>query len=51
MVGQPNKGLHAMFVMMNAARLGVGMQSLGLAEVAYQNSLAYAKERIAGAQR
>ncbi|SFF44529.1 hypothetical protein SAMN04488120_104166 [Fontimonas thermophila] len=45
MVGEPNKGLNAMFVMMNGARLGVGMQSLGLAEVAYQNSLAYAKER------
>ncbi len=46
MVGQPNKGLQAMFVMMNAARLGVGMQSLGLTEVAYQNALAYAKDRI-----
>ncbi|MGH8455712.1 MAG: acyl-CoA dehydrogenase C-terminal domain-containing protein [Stenotrophobium sp.] len=46
MVGAPNKGLNAMFVMMNSARLGVGMQSLGLAEVAYQNSLAYAKERL-----
>ena len=46
MIGQPNKGLNAMFVMMNAARLGVGMQSLGLTEVAYQNALAYAKERI-----
>ena len=46
MVGEPNKGLNAMFVMMNSARLGVGMQSLGLAEVAYQNSLAYAKDRI-----
>ena len=45
-VGQPNKGLAAMFVMMNAARLGVGMQSLGLTEVAYQNAVAYAKERI-----
>ncbi|HWU68921.1 MAG TPA: acyl-CoA dehydrogenase C-terminal domain-containing protein [Stenotrophobium sp.] len=45
-VGAPNKGLNAMFVMMNSARLGVGMQSLGLAEVAYQNSLAYAKERL-----
>ncbi len=48
MVGKPNKGLNAMFVMMNSARLGVGMQSLGLAEVAYQNSLAYAKDRIQG---
>ncbi|MBI2745600.1 MAG: acyl-CoA dehydrogenase C-terminal domain-containing protein [Burkholderiales bacterium] len=46
MVGQPNKGLQAMFVMMNAARLGVGNQSLGLTEVAYQNALAYAKDRI-----
>ena len=46
MVGQPNKGLAAMFVMMNAARLGVGNQSLGLTEAAYQNALAYAKDRI-----
>jgi hypothetical protein len=46
LVGQPNKGLQAMFVMMNAARLGVGNQSLGLTEVAYQNALAYAKERL-----
>ncbi len=46
LVGQPNKGLAAMFVMMNAARIGVGMQSLGLTEVAYQNALAYAKDRI-----
>ncbi len=46
MVGQPNKGMNAMFVMMNAARLGVGNQSLGLTEVAYQNALAYAKDRI-----
>jgi alkylation response protein AidB-like acyl-CoA dehydrogenase len=48
LVGEPNRGLNAMFVMMNSARLGVGMQSLGLAEVAYQNSLAYAKDRIQG---
>ena len=46
LVGQPNKGLPAMFVMMNAARLGVGNQSLGLTEVAYQNALAYAKDRL-----
>ncbi|MFM0135789.1 acyl-CoA dehydrogenase C-terminal domain-containing protein [Caballeronia grimmiae] len=46
LVGEANKGLNAMFVMMNAARLGVGMQGLGLTEVAYQNSLAYAKERL-----
>ena len=48
LVGEPNRGLNAMFVMMNSARLGVGMQSLGLAEVAYQNSLAYAKDRLQG---
>jgi len=46
LVGQPNKGLNAMFVMMNAARLGVGNQSLGLTEVAYQNAVAYAKDRL-----
>lgn len=46
LVGEPNKGLQAMFVMMNAARLGVGNQSLGLTEVAYQNALAYAKDRV-----
>src|SRR5512141_2732860 len=46
LVGQPHKGLNAMFVMMNAARLGVGMQSLGQTEVAYQNALVYAKERV-----
>jgi len=46
LIGQPNKGLAAMFVMMNAARLGVGNQSLGLMEVAYQNAAAYAKDRI-----
>jgi alkylation response protein AidB-like acyl-CoA dehydrogenase len=46
MVGQSNKGMQGMFVMMNAARLGVGNQSLGLTEVAYQNALAYAKDRI-----
>ncbi|GAA0768821.1 acyl-CoA dehydrogenase C-terminal domain-containing protein [Ideonella azotifigens] len=46
LVGQPNKGLQAMFVMMNAARLGVGNQSLGLTEVAYQNAVAYAKDRL-----
>jgi alkylation response protein AidB-like acyl-CoA dehydrogenase len=46
LVGEPNKGLQAMFVMMNAARLGVGNQSLGLTEVAYQNAVAYAKDRL-----
>ena len=47
-IGEPNRGLNAMFVMMNAARLGVGMQSLGLTEVAYQNAIAYARERGQG---
>ena len=46
LVGQPHKGLRAMFTMMNAARLGVAMQGLGIAEVAYQNALAYAKDRL-----
>jgi hypothetical protein len=46
LIGEPNKGLNAMFVFMNAARLGVGMQGLGLTEVAYQNALIYAKDRI-----
>ncbi|EQD66115.1 acyl-CoA dehydrogenase family protein, partial [mine drainage metagenome] len=45
-VGQPHKGLTAMFTMMNAARLAVGIQGLGLIERAYQNSLAYARERL-----
>ncbi|MDH5340009.1 MAG: acyl-CoA dehydrogenase C-terminal domain-containing protein [Rubrivivax sp.] len=45
LVGEPHRGLPAMFVMMNAARLGVGNQSLGLTEVAYQNAAAYAKDR------
>ncbi len=46
MVGEPNKGLNAMFVMMNGARLGVGVQGLGISEVAYQNAAAYAKDRL-----
>ncbi len=48
MVGAPNKGLAAMFVMMNGARLGVGVQGLGLTDIAYQNAAAYAKDRIQG---
>ncbi len=48
LVGEPNKGLNAMFVMMNGARLGVGVQGLGIGEVAYQNAAAYAKDRIQG---
>ncbi|MCC6598712.1 MAG: acyl-CoA dehydrogenase C-terminal domain-containing protein [Alphaproteobacteria bacterium] len=46
LIGEPHKGLRAMFAMMNDARLGVAMQGLGIAEVAYQNGLAYAKERL-----
>jgi alkylation response protein AidB-like acyl-CoA dehydrogenase len=45
MVGEGEKGLQAMFIMMNAARLGVGLQGLAQGEVAYQNAVAYAKER------
>jgi alkylation response protein AidB-like acyl-CoA dehydrogenase len=48
LVGEPHKGMRAMFTMMNGARLGVGMQGLGLAEVSYQNAVAYAKERRQG---
>ena len=46
LVGEPNKGLMAMFTMMNSARLAVGLQGLGLAERAYQNALRYARERL-----
>ena len=46
LVGEPHKGLRAMFTMMNAARLGVAMQGLGVGEVAYQNAVNYAKERL-----
>jgi alkylation response protein AidB-like acyl-CoA dehydrogenase len=48
LIGEANKGLAAMFIMMNSARLGVGMQSLGLAEVSLQNALAYARDRVQG---
>ena len=48
LVGEPHKGMRAMFTMMNGARLGVGMQGLGLAEVSYQNAVAYARERLQG---
>ena len=46
LVGQPHRGLPAMFVMMNGARLGVGNQSLGLTQVAYENAVNYAKDRV-----
>ncbi len=48
MVGEENKGLAAMFIMMNAARLGVGIQGYAQAEVAYQNAVAYALDRRQG---
>ncbi|WP_355662133.1 acyl-CoA dehydrogenase C-terminal domain-containing protein [Halomonas salifodinae] len=46
LVGAPNKGLACMFTMMNAARVGVGIQGLGLAEASFQNALAYARDRL-----
>jgi acyl-CoA dehydrogenase len=48
LVGEPDKGLRAMFTMMNEARLGVGLQGLALSEVAYQNAAAYARDRRQG---
>jgi alkylation response protein AidB-like acyl-CoA dehydrogenase len=48
LMGEANRGLQAMFTMINEARLGVGVQGLALSEVAYQNAAAYAKERLAG---
>ena len=48
MVGEENKGLAAMFIMMNAARLGVGVQGLAQGDIAYQNGLQYAKDRRQG---
>ena len=48
LVGEPEKGLAAMFIMMNAARLGVGLQGLAQGEVAYQNAVTYAKDRRQG---
>ena len=48
LVGEPHKGMRAMFTMMNEARLGVGLQGYAQAEVAYQNALAYARERLQG---
>ncbi|MEQ9260708.1 MAG: acyl-CoA dehydrogenase C-terminal domain-containing protein [Roseovarius sp.] len=48
LLGEEHKGMRAMFTMMNEARLGVGMQGLAQAEVAYQNALAYAKDRLQG---
>jgi len=46
LIGERNRGLNAMFTMMNTARLGVGIQGLGLIETSYQNSVAYARDRL-----
>jgi alkylation response protein AidB-like acyl-CoA dehydrogenase len=48
LVGEPHKGLRAMFTMMNGARLGVGLQGLGLADASYHSAVAYARERLQG---
>lgn len=48
LVGEPNRGLNAMFTMMNEARIGVANQGLAMSEVAYQNAAAYAKDRLQG---
>ena len=48
LLGEEHKGMRAMFTMMNEARIGVGMQGLAQADVAYQNALAYAKDRLQG---
>jgi acyl-CoA dehydrogenase len=48
LIGEENRGLNAMFVMMNEARMGVALQGVALSEVAYQNAAAYAKERLQG---
>jgi alkylation response protein AidB-like acyl-CoA dehydrogenase len=48
LIGEPNRGMNAMFVMMNDARLGVGVQGLAVSEVAYQNAAIYARERLQG---
>ncbi|WP_374765142.1 acyl-CoA dehydrogenase C-terminal domain-containing protein [Yunchengibacter salinarum] len=48
MIGEENKGLNSMFIMMNAARIGVGLQGLGISEVSYQNAVDYANDRIQG---
>jgi butyryl-CoA dehydrogenase len=48
LLGKPHKGMRAMFTMMNEARLGVGVQGVGLGEIAYQGAVAYARERLQG---
>ena len=51
LVGEENEGMRCMFTMMNNARLGVGLEGLGVAERAYQQALAYARERVQGRHR
>jgi alkylation response protein AidB-like acyl-CoA dehydrogenase len=48
LVGEPHKGMRAMFVMMNSERLSVGTQGLGIGEIAYQSAVAYARDRVQG---
>ena len=48
LVGEPHKGMRAMFTMMNSERVSVGVQGLGIAEAAYQSAVAYAKDRLQG---
>ena len=48
LIGEPNRGLQAMFLMMNEARLGVGLEGLGISEGAYQKAVAYARDRLQG---
>ncbi len=48
LIGEPHKGMRAMFVMMNSERLSVGTQGLGIGEIAYQSAVAYAKDRLQG---
>ena len=48
LIGEPNKGMRAMFTFMNTARLGVGVQGIGIGDAAYQGAVAYARERLQG---
>ena len=48
LVGEPHKGMRAMFAMMNAERVAVGVSGLGIADASYQGAVAYAKDRLQG---
>lgn len=50
LIGAENRGLNAMFVMMNEARLMVGLQGVAISEIAYQNAASYARDRIRAAR-